>query len=649
MLAAVRRSARSWAAGAILFLALLAMVVTGFGTDGTGGIGSLSGGSTGEALAKVDGETLTEQELSDVLNREFSQARQQQPALTMAEFLGSTFDPIMNQLVLALAVQAFGEDQGLTVSREMIDREIVNIPAFRNFAGQFDENTFRQALAGQNITEAQLRRDIGRSLMQRQLLGPIARGGAVPEGLAREYANLLLERRRGTIGIVPAEALRAGITPTAAEVANFYRQQPARFTIPERRVIRYALIGPEQVAGTAQATDQEIAAVYQQNAATYGPRETRDLQQVVLPDQAAAQRFVASVRGGTDFAAAAQGAGFSATDITLADPSREQYATTSSPEAAATVFAAAQGAVVGPIRSALGFHIVRVAQVERTPARPLASVRGEIAAAIQQRKLGDGLGALIARIEEKLAEGGSIEEIARGERLNLVTTPAVTAAGQVWGQQYQMPAELQPLLRSAFEVDPEEPEPVIEEVEANRRFALMTVDRVLPAAPPPLAEIQDQVRDAYVQLRALERARAVAHQIATRINQGMPAAQAFASAQPRIPAPQSVEMQRLDISRTGAQAPPPLITLFSLPQGRAHVLSAPNGAGWFVVYHERRTPGDAGGQPQLIATTRTEFSNSAAEEMAQQFARSVEIASQVVRNGDAIRQARQRLTGNAAQ
>ena len=39
----------------------------------------------------------------------------------------------------------------------MVDREIVNIPAFRNFAGQFDEATFRQALQGQNITEAQLR------------------------------------------------------------------------------------------------------------------------------------------------------------------------------------------------------------------------------------------------------------------------------------------------------------------------------------------------------------------------------------------------------------------------------------------------------------------------------------------------------------
>ena len=44
MLASIRRSAKSWAAAAILFLALVAIVITGFGTDGFGGIGSLGSG-----------------------------------------------------------------------------------------------------------------------------------------------------------------------------------------------------------------------------------------------------------------------------------------------------------------------------------------------------------------------------------------------------------------------------------------------------------------------------------------------------------------------------------------------------------------------------------------------------------------------------
>ena len=88
------------------------------------------------------------------------------------------------------------------------------------------------------------------------------------------------------------------------------------------------------------------------------------------------------------------------------------------------------------------------------------------------------------------------------------------------------------------------------------------------------------------------------------------------------------------------------ITLFSLAQGRAQILPAPNGQGWFIVHHEQRTPGDAAGQPQLIATTRTEFTQSAAEELAQQFARSIEGRVGVQRNAEAIQRSRARLAGD---
>src|SRR5688572_14743674 len=98
MLAAVRRSARSWAAALILFIALVAIVITGFGTGG-GGIGNLGGGNkqSGQTLATVGDKRLTEPELSDVINRQYAQSRQQQPDLGMAEFLAEAFDPVLDQ------------------------------------------------------------------------------------------------------------------------------------------------------------------------------------------------------------------------------------------------------------------------------------------------------------------------------------------------------------------------------------------------------------------------------------------------------------------------------------------------------------------------------------------------------------------------
>jgi peptidyl-prolyl cis-trans isomerase D len=459
----------------------------------------------------------------------------------------------------------------------------------------------------------------------------------------------LLERRQGSIGVIPTELLRAGIAPTDAEVANFFRSNIARFTIPERRVIRYAMIGPEQVAGAIEPTEAEIAEQYRQNAATYGPRETRDLQSIVLPDQAAAQAFAQQVRGGTAFAEAASAAGFSATDIAVADQSRDQFAQVTSAEVAQAAFSAAQGALVGPIRSPLGFHLVRVEAIERTPARPLAEVRDEIAAAVRQRKLVDALGGLVTRIEDRLADGASLEEAAASERLQLQSTPPVTESGRAPGQAWQPPAELQPLLRTAFEMDPDEPEPIIEQIEPNQRFALVGLGQVAPAAPPPLEQARDEVRAVMIERLALERGRAIGRQIVQRINGGMAPAEAFAQVQPRIPPPQPVDMQRIEISRAGEQAPPPLVTLFSLPQGRAHLIPAPAGRGWFIVHHGQRTPGNASERPEIIATTRSEFTSSSAAELAEQFARAIERTVEVQRNPEVIQQARQRLVGSVVE
>ncbi|MEA3030393.1 MAG: peptidyl-prolyl cis-trans isomerase [Sphingomonadales bacterium] len=654
MLAFARKRLTKWLGVALLGFVLIAMVATGFGTGGFGGLGSLSGGGTpgaGDTLATVEGKALSARDVGDMVNRQFSRARQQDPTLTMEAFLAQgAFEQVLDQMAMAAAVQAYARSQGLVVSPTMIDREIVNIPAFRNLTGQFDQAVYEQQLRTLNLSEARFREDVAQSLTQRQLLGPVALGARAPEGIAREYANLLLERRRGTIAVVPTALMAQGINPTPAELAAFYQANRIAFTTPERRVVKYAVIGADQVAQTARATDAEILAVYRNSPLSYGPRETRTIQSIVLPSQQAAQDFANRVRGGTDFVAAAAQAGFTAADVTFADQNRDQFARVANPQVAAAAFAAAQGAVAGPLRSDLGFHVVRVERITSVAARPIEAVRGEIAAAIEARKRLDALATLVSRIENQLADGGSIEEVARTEHLAIVTTPPVTATGQPGGDsQWVLPPELRPVLSAAFEIDPENPEPVVEQVVANERFAVLTIERAIPAAPPPLAQILPEVRAAFVQQRARTLARALADRIAGAINAGTPAARAFAEAQPRLPAGQQIDMRRLDISRSQQQAPPPpLIALFSIPQGRARVMPAPNNAGWFIVVHEQRTPGDAASNPQLIQSTRTQFSSGASEEIAQQFARAIEARSETSRDQEAIRRARATLGGGGA-
>ena len=622
----------------VLAIGLFAIVVTGFGTGGD--MGSLAGG--GDRVARVGDEQVTSTELTAQVNRQLAQAREQRPELDMATFLGTgAFEETLRQLISSKALLSFARGLGFTASEKMVNTEIASIPAFQNLAGQFDNAAFRAALAQQNITEQALRDEIAGSIIQQQVLVPLAASARVPQSLALQYSSLLLERRTGSVGVVPAEAMGTGPEPTAQELAGFYRQNQGRYRIPERRVIRYAPFGVEQVAAKAQPTEAEIGAFYRANAARYAAQETRTLSQVVLPSQQAAQQFAAKLARGTSFAQAAAEAGFSQADIKVGQQSRAQFASLASPAVANAAFSAAQGATTAPTQSEFGWHVVRVDGITRTPARPLAAVRAEIAKQLGDQKRQDALADLVTRIEESLADGASFEEVARANNLAVRQTPPVTAAGRVEGGQ--LPPEAAPLLKTAFEMAEDE-DPVVETLTKSERFAMLAPARVIPAAPPPLAQVRNRVRADFIARRAADRARAVAAAIAAKINGGMAPAQAFAQAGVRLPPIQPVNARRIQIAQ-GKQVPPPLAMMFSMKTGTAKVLQAPGGAGWFVVHLAKREAGDARSQPQLVQATQAQFGEVIGNEYVEQFIKAVEKDQKVKRDDDAVRRTRQQLLG----
>lgn len=629
---------------AFLGIGLIAIVITGFGTDGTGGIAP-TGGASAQTIAEVGDKELTDAEVSQLIDGRFRQMARTQPNIDRAQFIDEGFTPLLDRIILDNALVQFGRDLGFVVPQRMIDRIIVGIPAFQNVAGGFDEAAYRNALQQQGITERQLREDIGNGEIMRMLVSPVAGQARVPRAVATEYANLLLEQRRGALGAVPVQLLTANINPSDQEVANFYRQNQRQFAFPERRVLRFALLGREHFGAAVAATDQEIAAYYQQNQAQYGPGETRNVQLFTTQDQGAAQRLAQQVQGGTSFVDAARAAGFAPEDITLANQSREQFAGRSSPELATQVFAAQQGALVGPVRTRLGYQVARVEAVNRTPPRPLASVQAEIRTAIEQRKLSEQLTALAERIQERLDDGASFEEIAQAERLNVQTTPPMTQTGAAPGTPFQFPANLAPLLQATFDMSPGD-DPLLEVIQPDAQAALVSLASVTPPQAPPLEQVRDQVRQALIRQTGLQRARQIAEGIVNRINSGMAPAQAYAQAGIRLPPTQNVDLRRLQIGQPGQDVPPPLRMLFSIPQGKARFLPVPNNGGFIIVHHLQRTPGNAAADPrgaQLIATTQAGFAESASGELQEQFTRAVAATVEVERNEERIQALRQRL------
>ncbi len=639
MLSFFRRAGSSWIVLALLGFVALAVVVTGVDTGFGGGASTAAPGDT---LVEVEGEEISSTEVSDQVNRQLDRLRQRDPELDLPRFFREGgFETIIDQLTNTRAMLVFGREQGVGASKRLVDGEIASIPAFQNLAGQFDQQAFQRALQNERISEQQLREDIASTLIQRQIMVPVAGSPHVPDTMAQRYAALLLEQRSGSVGLVSSEAVAGASQPTDAEVNAFYARNRDRYLIPEQRVIRYALFGADQVAAAAQPTEAELQAAYREGQAKYGAQETRTLSQVVLPAEAAAREFAAKLARGTSFADAARQAGFSAADTAIGTQDRAAFERLTSAQVAAAAFAAAQGASTAPVRSPLGFHIVRVDAINRRPATPIQNVRAELVAQVSERKRQEALANLVTKVEDALGGGASLDEVAQANGLRVAETPPVTATGLTTGAPGQpLPPALRPLLGPAFEMGVDE-DPLVETLSPTQ-YAVMKVGRVVPAAPPALAQIAPRVRADLIRDRASARARQLAQQLADRINRGTAPAQAFAGAGVPVQS-QRISARRIDIARPGQPVPPPLVMLFSLPKGRARILEAPNGAGWFVVHTETTTPGNAAAQPQLVQATRTQFERILGEEYGAQFARAVQSGMDVKRNEEKIRSLKQQL------
>lgn len=572
---------------------------------GFGGIGS-------HDVATVGKQKIAAAELSRSLAAGLERARQQSPQLTMRQFVtGGGLDPVLDSMIDRTAIAEFGRSHGIVAGKRLVDSELTKIPGLQGLDGKFSEQTYRQLLAQRQLTDADVRGDLASGLIARQVMMPAQFAATIPADLASRYAALLSERRTGAIAIVPAAAFAAKTPPSDAELAAWYASHKAAFLRPERRVIRWATFNDAAVKAVATPTDAEVAARYQADKTKYAASETRRLTQLVLPTEAAAKAVAAEVARGTALDAAARAKGLATAAIGPLD--RAGYAAQSSSAAADAVFAAERGKLVGPVKGSLGWLLVRVDAVEAHPARSLDEVRSQIAATLLAERRKAALTDLATRIEDQFDKSGALADAAKDLGVTLQSSPPVTADGRVFGAPGQTaPAALAPVLQAAFAMEREQA-PQLAEVEPGKTFMIFDVNRIEPAAAPPLAEVKGEVAAAYLLEKGAAAAKAGALKVLAASKAGKPLAEALSGLGVALPPPSPIAMGREQLGANG-RVPPPLALLFSMAQGTTKLLPAPRNAGWFVVQLRSIEPGKVPAGSPLLADTRTEVSRLAGQE-----------------------------------
>lgn len=651
MISSFRRLSKTMVGTIVLLLFFVAIVASFALQDISGTLGGIGPSMSRTTLAEAGGEKLTEREISAQLQRRLAELRQQNPTADYSALRGE-FEPLLNSLIQQKALAAFASGQDIVVSKRLIDAEIARLPQTRGLDGRFSQDAYNRFLSQARLTDTELRDELERLIINRLMLAPAAAEPRIPVGIARPYAAMQLELREADIAVIPVEPFLAKIgDPSDQQLQAFYRSNLGRYTVPEQRVLDIARIDNRLVANI-RPSDKEIADYYRANLATYGAKTQRVISQVVLPSQQAANGLAAKLRSGQPFVDAARPLGYSAADISVGPQTREQFADLTSDAVAAAAFSEGvrAGGIVGPVRSNLGWHVVKVDGVQEVGGKSLEAARGEIAEKLAAGKREEALADLVARIEDAVAKGGNLREALAGTGITPIRTPAITASGVARSDPaFKLPPEMAAALRAGFELGQGD-DPVVEPLGGDSGYVLVGVDQVVPAAPAPLADVREAVSRDWKRKAATDQARAAATRAAGALSKGASMADAIkaANAGVALPTPRRESVRRIQLAQLGTNIPAALRMMFSLAEGRSRMIARPEAGGFALVKVVKIVPGDVTLQPGLVSQLQREFQGPMAGEYVEQFTRSIEKAVGVERNSEAIEAARRRIVGGGS-
>jgi len=215
---------------------------------------------------------------------------------------------------------------------------------------------------------ARLRHDIPRS----DLLQAITVGIGTPRSVVDALYRYRNEKRLADIVAFPAASVTDIGQPSEADLSKFYDSHPDLFRAPEYRGFAIASLSPGDLEQPGDITEDELRKEYDQRKDEFETPDRREIQQILAPSEEKAKEAEAALAAGKDWKEVA-------TTIAEQDPETIELGPLSRQEIphelGDVAFELALNQPSQPIKTPLGWHILRVVKIEPAATRRKASAR----------------------------------------------------------------------------------------------------------------------------------------------------------------------------------------------------------------------------------------------------------------------------------
>ncbi|MCH9053963.1 MAG: peptidyl-prolyl cis-trans isomerase, partial [Proteobacteria bacterium] len=392
---------------------------------------------------------------------------------------------------------------------------------------------------------------------------------------------------------------------------EFYKAHSGRYMAPEYRAVTYVSLDPDSLAAEIRVSDDKLREAYEARRDEFTARERRKVDQIVLTDEATARRAHGFLLDGRNFPSIVKQLGDGKTNlISLGWVERSDLL----PELADPTFALKDGEVTDPVKSSLGWHILRVTASENKRVRTLDEVREMIRQDIARDLALDGISEFANGLEDALAGGASLEEAAGKLDLKAVKIKAIDGKGQTpEGKPVDGLAGDGAFLKLAF-ATPRGEESPLTETEAGG-YMILRVDAITRPEPKPIESVRQKIVTAWQAeqraKKAKERAEAILERVAAGEKLSAIAAEQKLAFKVTPPFDRTGQDRKLGALRVL------VAKLFASKPGEAVIGEAPGGA--IIARLTEVKPAQPSADKKTVDATRDSLRQGIASDLLEQF------------------------------
>ncbi|NLS43216.1 peptidylprolyl isomerase [BEV proteobacterium] len=508
------------AANNVVLKIILGLIVASFVLMGVGDY--LIGGSKDYA-AKVNGQEIGRAQFEQAVQNERSRMQEQlgENFFVLAGndgYMQQMRQQVLSQLIDEALIGQYARKLGLNISDAQIKQVIFAVPAFQT-NNQFDNEKYLDQVRRLGLTPNRYAELLRKQRVTQQLIqGLVETQFSLPKEIDSLVAQAAQDRvvRTATIDVA---AIAKTLNVTDEEVKGYYDSNKGRFIDPEAFKVSYLLLDVARVMDSVKITDADIAAFYEKNKQEFTQPQRKRFSVIKLKTEADARAVLDELKNGADFAALAKE---KSQDVV----SRRNGGDLGWMDANATVDELQQvnltekGQLSEPVKSSVGYLIVRLDDIQAAQVKPLSMVRDDIAVRAKREKALDEFFALQRKISE--AASNDNESLASAEEV--VDQKATETA---WFSHDQVPAELNfPQVTQAIFGDtllgdngaPGSNSDVIG-IDGDRAIVLRITDH-RAERPRPLDQLRDEIIQVLKVQKAQQQANLQAEKILVDLKQG---------------------------------------------------------------------------------------------------------------------------------